>query len=257
LAVAWLPTGRYSLALHNEYVAVGGDALEPRPTCPGGLRDRVLGHILRTTLRGCVNGRRRRRLRGRIPNGTRGAIALHPSDALTFARFGCDSIDEATSRRLHTSRTSTHDNSGVRIARHASRKRRPGTPSSSCPSFTPRNSSGAHPSIFENQGASGPPLDPTGRHRADPAGAARDGTVQEAWREPFAVKRASSSRRTSSVSTSGEDWFLRAFRERDVGGRGPVDEKRATSGLRVPATARPAPIHDKCVRTGRIPSSPV
>lgn len=124
---------------------------EPRPTCPEGLRDRVLGHILRAILRGCVNGRRRRRLRGRIPNGTGGAIALHPSDALTFARFGCDSIDEATSRRLHTSRTSTHDNSGVRIARHASRKRRPGTPSSSCPSFTPRNSSGAHPSIFENQ----------------------------------------------------------------------------------------------------------
>ena len=55
------------------------------------------------------------------------------------------------------------------------------------------------------------------------------------------------------VSTAVEEWFLRAFRERDVGGRGPVDEKRATSGLRVPATARPAPIHDKCGRTVRIP----
>lgn len=84
--------------------------------------------------------------------------------------------------------------------RPAARASRPATR----PAPTPRSS--------RTRGASGPPLDPTGRHRADPAGADRDGTVQEAWREPFAVKRASSSRRTSSVSTSAEESPLRRFR---------------------------------------------
>ena len=84
--------------------------------------------------------------------------------------------------------------------RPAARASRPATR----PAPTPRSS--------RTRGASGPPLDPTGRHRADPAGADRDGTVQEAWREPFAVKRASSSRRASSVSTSAEESPLRRFR---------------------------------------------
>ena len=84
--------------------------------------------------------------------------------------------------------------------RPAARASRPATR----PAPTPRSS--------RTRGASGPPLDPTGRHRADPAGADRDGTVQEAWREPFAMKRASSSRRTSSVSTSAEESPLRRFR---------------------------------------------